>query len=33
MEKTALLKTILELLPRTVSVGQKQPEDIVKEKC
>ena len=33
MEKNALLKTVLNLLPRTVEVGQKQPEEIIKETC
>lgn len=32
-EKHALLNTVLGLLPRTVEPGQKQPEDIIKEKC
>ena len=33
MEKNALLSTVLDLLPRTVEVGAKQPEEIIKEKC
>jgi hypothetical protein len=33
MEKNALLATVLDLLPRTVEIGAKQPEDIIKEKC
>ncbi len=33
MEKNALLATVLDLLPRTVEVGAKQPEEIIKEKC
>ena len=33
MEKNQLLATVLSLLPRTVEVGAKRPEDIIKEKC
>ena len=33
MEKNLLLGNVLNLLPRTVDVGAKQPEEIIKEKC
>lgn len=33
MEKNDLLATVLSLLPRSVEVGAKRPEDIIKEKC
>jgi len=33
MEKNKLLETFLGLLPRTVEIGAKTPEDIVSEKC